>query len=164
MPFPVPDFYVADESNVASKVPQIKCSWSPTLRNEAREAVHVLITFPAMLENARLRSLQAKTIWAHQHLDALRLDILNFGRSEPCAIVHDFDPKTIKHTWRVTGKPDTPPQQLSLRLGDTLNNFRAVLRSLASQKGESSCYSDCSISGESWLPRTLRLGPMKSMQ
>jgi hypothetical protein len=51
--------------------------------------------------------------------------------SEPCVIVHDFQPKTLKHTWRVSGKPSTPSQRFSLRLGDTLNNLRAVLDHLA---------------------------------
>jgi hypothetical protein len=78
-----------------------------------------------------LRSFQAKVIWAHQHLEALRDAIGDFGRSKPCVVVHDFDPKSVKHTWHVSGKPDTPPQQLSLRLGDTLNNLRAVLDHLA---------------------------------
>jgi hypothetical protein len=78
-----------------------------------------------------LRSFQAKVIWAHQHMDALRLAISKFGSSKPCVIVHDFERKGLKHTWRVSGKPDTPPQELSLRLGDTLNNLRAVLDHLA---------------------------------
>jgi hypothetical protein len=78
-----------------------------------------------------LRSFQAKVIWAHQHMDALRLAIGRFGSSNPCVIVHDFERKRLKHTWRVSGKPDTPPQELSLRLGDVLYNLRGVLDHLA---------------------------------
>jgi hypothetical protein len=64
-------------------------------------------------------------------MNALRVAISDFGRPKPCVVIHDFDPKSVKHTWRVSGKPDTPPQQLSLILGDTLNNLRAVLDHLA---------------------------------
>jgi hypothetical protein len=64
-------------------------------------------------------------------MDALRLAISRFGLSNPCVVVHDFDPKGSKHTWRVSGKPDMPPQELSLRLGDVLCNFRGALDYLA---------------------------------
>jgi hypothetical protein len=77
------------------------------------------------------RSFQAKVIWAHQHMNAFRLAISRFGLSNPCVVVHDFDPKGSKHTWRVSGKPDTPPQELSLRLGDVFYNLRGVLDHLA---------------------------------
>jgi hypothetical protein len=59
------------------------------------------------------RSFQAKLLWAHRHMDALRKDILTFGLSKPCVIVHDFQREGLKHTWCVSGNPDTPPQQLS---------------------------------------------------
>jgi hypothetical protein len=78
-----------------------------------------------------LRSFQAKLLWAHQHMDALRKDILTFGLSNPCTVVHDFEHGELKHTWRICGKVDMPPQQLSLRLGDTLNNWRCALDHLA---------------------------------
>jgi hypothetical protein len=85
-----------------------------------------------------LRSFQAKLLWAHQHMDALRKDIVTFGFSEPCVIAHDFEPDGLKHTWRVCGKVDTPPQQLSLRLADTLNNWRSALDHLAFDLARSS--------------------------
>lgn len=62
---------------------------------------------------------------------ALREAIFRFGSSKPCIIVHDFDRKRLQHTWRVEGKVDTPPQEISLRLGDTLDNWRGVLDHLA---------------------------------
>jgi hypothetical protein len=64
-------------------------------------------------------------------MDALRKDILTFDLSNPCTVVHDFERGELKHTWRICGKVDTPPQQLSLRLGDTLNNWRCALDHLA---------------------------------
>jgi len=78
-------------------------------------------------------SFQAKLIWAHQQLDALRDDLMTFGRSKPCVVVYDFDRKTLYHTWRVRGQVNTPPASISLRLGDTLFNFRGVLDHLAWQ-------------------------------
>jgi hypothetical protein len=83
------------------------------------------------MSKAPLRSFQAKIIWAHEHLNALCVAISEFGGTKPCVIVNDFEPKGAKHTWRVKGKPDTPPQELSLRLGDTLFNLRSILDHLA---------------------------------
>lgn len=72
-------------------------------------------------------SFQAKLIWAHQHMEALRWDILAFARLEPYVVVHEFHPERSKHIWRVDGPLLIPPQQISLRLGDTLYNYRGVL-------------------------------------
>jgi hypothetical protein len=78
-----------------------------------------------------LRSFQAKLIWAHNHMDALQREIRRFGDSEPCVVVHDFNRKSTKHTWRVKGNVKLPPPEISLRLGDTLYNYRGVLDHLA---------------------------------
>ncbi len=76
-------------------------------------------------------SFQAKLAWAHQHMDALRQRIITFGLSKPCVVVHDFEHKGLKHIWRVNGEVAIPPQEISLRLGDTLYNYRGVLDHLA---------------------------------
>ena len=64
-------------------------------------------------------------------MQALRRSIVGFGLMKPCVIVHDFERKGLKHTWRVDGQVAAPPQEISLRLGDTLYNYRGVLDHLA---------------------------------
>jgi hypothetical protein len=76
-------------------------------------------------------SFQAKRVWAHKRMNALRKDIIMFGASKPCVIVHDFDDKRLKHVWRVNGEVNLPPQSISLRLGEVLYNFRGALDHLA---------------------------------
>ena len=78
-----------------------------------------------------LRSFQSKKIWAHYQMEALRKEITSFGAANSCVVIHDFESKGLKHTWRVQGNPAIPPASISLRLGDTLFNFRGVLDHLA---------------------------------
>src|SRR5687767_9367236 len=82
-----------------------------------------------------LTDIRLKYGWAYHHGAALHREIETFSRSNPCTVRHEFDAQTKRHEWRIEGDPRQPWPQMSLILGDMLNNFRSALDYLACELG-----------------------------
>jgi hypothetical protein len=82
---------------------------------------------------SNLLSVRLKRERAEEHMDTAQRLIKAFLDGGPCVVVHEYDPKAHRHSWRIQGRPRQIGHYVSVVLGDALYNFRSALDHLAHQ-------------------------------